>query len=78
MEARYYEQRGIDLTALAADIEAIGRVGGNLDRTFDEQTRAVGALREVWAGDDAELACRHLAGTLARADRLRSGTHDGT
>ncbi|QKT12733.1 hypothetical protein [Rhodococcus sp. W8901] len=76
VEARYFEQRGIDLTALDADIEAIGRITCSLDRTFDDQTRAVRALPEAWQGPDAELACRHLSGNLERADRLRSSAHD--
>ncbi|GAB2626783.1 hypothetical protein ABI214_20350 [Prescottella soli] len=72
VEARYFEQRGIDLGALDADIEVLTRVAADLDDRFDDQDAVVQALEESWAGADADRAREHLGAHLARADLVGS------
>ncbi|WFR73925.1 hypothetical protein P9209_10790 [Prescottella defluvii] len=71
VEARYFEQRGIDLGALDADIEVLTKVAADLDDRFDDQESMVPVLEEAWAGADADRAREHLGTHLARADLVR-------
>ncbi|WP_433606516.1 hypothetical protein [Prescottella agglutinans] len=76
VEARYFEQRDIDLGALDADIEVLTRIVADLGDRFDDQDTVVPALEQAWAGADADLAREHLGAHLERADRVRRSVAD--
>jgi len=74
--ARYYEQRGIDLGALDADIEVLTRIVADLGDRFDAQDGAASTLGQAWTGTGADRAHEHLAAHLVRADRVRRDVAD--
>lgn len=75
VETRYFEQRGIDLTALDADIEILARVAAELDDRFDDEAAIRGELGQAWTGGAADRAGEHFAEHLRRADGVRRSAH---
>lgn len=74
--ARYDEQRGLNLEALASDADAVGAMAAALGEQLDEQTQLLIVLRLRWHGDAGETAQRYVATEQERAGVLLDSVED--
>lgn len=74
--ARYDEQRGLNLEALASDADAVGAMAAALGEQLDEQTQLLIVLRLRWHGDAGETAQRYVATEQERAEVLLDSVED--
>ncbi|RVW05120.1 hypothetical protein [Rhodococcus xishaensis] len=76
LQARYFEQQGIDLSALDSDVETLTQVAADLDRQFDDQESMARILEQSWTGTAADRVGEHLTSHLARAEDVRRSVRD--
>ncbi|MBY6410546.1 hypothetical protein HQ346_03120 [Rhodococcus sp. BP-252] len=81
--ARYDQQRGLDLTRLRADADALGRMVVEARRHVDESERLASALGQSWIGEggvaaveDARQDARNAADRVDAAGQLSVAMHD--
>lgn len=67
MCARYDEQRGLDIDALTADADALGRVLEVARSQIEEQRRLCAVLGRSWSGPAGEAAMSDMESDLQRA-----------
>lgn len=71
VRAAYDQQRGLDLLALAADVESLGRSLAIATEQWAEQQARVQALESAWSGIAAGAARNTLREHVDRAERDR-------
>ncbi|WP_186627009.1 hypothetical protein [Rhodococcus sp. BP22] len=67
MCARYDEQRGLDIAALTADADVLGRVLEVARSQIEEQRRLCAVLARSWSGPAGEAAMSDMESDLQRA-----------
>ncbi|KAA0022763.1 hypothetical protein [Antrihabitans cavernicola] len=73
LRARYDQQRGLDLAALAADVETLGRSLAIASEQWSEQQARVRSLEPAWSGLGGDAARKSLHDNVDRDRQHQDG-----